>query len=70
VNLLKGGKNTLNNIDYVYCEVNRGEVYEGNAMIEDIDTFLGKYGFERVETHWPASYYTWGDALYIKGNNK
>jgi FkbM family methyltransferase len=64
--VLKGGKNTLKNIDYVYCEVNRGEVYENNAMIGDIDEYLGEYGFERVETYWPETWYKWGDALYIK----
>lgn len=64
--VLKGGKETLNNVDYVYCEVNRGEMYENNAMIGDIDEYLGEYGFERVETYWPETWYKWGDALYIK----
>ena len=64
--VLKGGTETLKKIDYVYCEVNRGEMYENNAMVEDIDEFLGTYGFERVETHWPETWYKWGDALYIK----
>lgn len=64
--VFRGGSETLNKIDYVYCEVNRGEMYEGNAMIDDIDEYLGTYGFERVETHWPTEWYKWGDALYIK----
>ena len=64
--VFKGGKKTLEKIDYIYCEVNRDEVYEGNAMVEDLDEFLSSYGFERVETKWPETYYTWGDALYIK----
>ena len=64
--VFKGGKKTLEKIDYIYCEVNRDEVYEGNAMVEDMDEFLDAYGFERVETKWPETYYTWGDALYIK----
>jgi len=64
--VLKGGKETLKNIDYVYCEVNRGEMYESNAMIDDIDEYLSDYGFERVETYWPETWYKWGDALYIK----
>ncbi len=63
--VLKGASQTLNNIDYIYCEVNRDEVYEGNARVEEIDEFLSTYGFKRVETQW---YYTevWGDALYMK----
>ena len=35
-------------------------------MVEDLDEFLSTYGFERVETEWPETYYSWGDALYIK----
>jgi FkbM family methyltransferase len=63
--VLKGASQTLHNIDYIYCEVNRDEVYEGNARVEEIDEFLSTYGFKRVETQW---YYTevWGDALYMK----
>lgn len=67
--VLKGASKTLDNIDYIYCEVNCDEVYEGNARVEEIDEFLLKYGFNRVETQW---YYTgvWGDALYIKDKSK
>jgi FkbM family methyltransferase len=63
--VFKGASQTLHNIDYIYCEVNRDEVYEGNARVEEIDEFLSTYGFKRVETQW---YYTevWGDALYMK----
>jgi FkbM family methyltransferase len=68
--VFKGAVETLKNIDYIYCEVNRGEMYEGNPLIEDIDQFLGKYGFERVETHWPETWYKWGDALYIKNKGE
>lgn len=64
--VFKGAKKTLKNIDYIYCEVNRGEMYEKNPMIEDIDQYLFNFGFERVETHWPETWYKWGDALYIK----
>jgi FkbM family methyltransferase len=63
--VLKGATKTLNDIKYIYCEVNRDEVYENNAYIEDIDKFLLLHRFNRVETQW---YYTevWGDAFYIK----
>lgn len=62
--VLKGGVQTLKNIDYVYCEVNRDEVYENNAYVEEIDEFLASYNMERVETNWQGD--IWGDALYIK----
>lgn len=66
--VLKGGVKTLENVDYVYCEVNRDEVYENNAYIEEIDEFLSKYNMTRVETDWQGD--TWGDALYIRDFNK
>tara|TARA_X000000368_G_scaffold372525_1_gene322925 strand:- start:42 stop:659 length:618 start_codon:yes stop_codon:yes gene_type:complete len=62
--VLKGGTKTLEKVKYVYCEVNRDEVYENNAMVEEIDEFLADYGMERVETNWAGD--IWGDALYIK----
>ena len=63
--VLKGAEKTLENIDYLYCEVNRNEIYEGNAHIEEIDEYLSNYKMRRVETSW---WYDcdWGDALYIK----
>lgn len=64
--VLKGGENTLKYIDYVYCEVNRDEVYENNALIEDLDEYLQRYDIIRVETDWSGG--TWGDALYIKSH--
>lgn len=63
--VLKGAEKTLEYIDYLYCEVNRNEVYEGNAYIGEIDDYLSNYKMRRVETSW---WYDgpWGDALYIK----
>lgn len=62
--VLMGAVKTLEKIDYVYCEVNRDEVYEENAFVEEIDKFLKFYNMDRVETDWIGD--IWGDALYIK----
>ena len=62
--VLKGGAETLKHVDYVYCEINRDELYEGNAFVEDLDVFLAEYDMERVETDWSGT--LWGDALYIR----
>ena len=62
--VLKGGTKVLEQVNYVYCEVNRDEVYENNAYVEEIDEFLADYGMERIETDWAGD--IWGDALYIK----
>ena len=64
--VLKGGSETLKHIDYVYCEVNRDEVYEDNAYIEQLDEFISVYNMERVETYWQGG--IWGDALYVRNS--
>lgn len=64
--VLKGARETLQQINYVYCEINRDEIYEGCAKVWELDAFLGEYGFIRVETSWAGG--TWGDAIYIKNN--
>jgi FkbM family methyltransferase len=62
--VFKGGSEYLHSIDYVMTEVNRAELYKGCARVEQLDEFLGAYGFDRVETTWDGV--TWGDAFYIK----
>jgi len=62
--VLRGAKKTLQKINYVYTEVNNTEVYENNALIEEIDEFLKDYNMIRVETDWMGV--TWGDAFYIR----
>jgi FkbM family methyltransferase len=62
--VLRGGTKVLGQVDYVYCEVNRDEVYEGNAYVEQLDEFLSQYNMKRVETEWAGK--IWGDALYIR----
>jgi FkbM family methyltransferase len=63
--VFKGAKKTLENIDYIMSEVNRDEVYKDCPMVEDLDSFLSDYNFSRVETTWDGG--TWGDAFYVKG---
>lgn len=62
--VFKGAIETLNHIDYVMSEVNRDEVYTECARVEEIDEFLGEYGFVRTTTNWAGD--IWGDALYVK----
>lgn len=61
---LKGLGYFLSKIDYIYTEVNTGEVYEGNSLLSDLDLFLEKEGFQRVETFLTPC--EWGDAFYIR----
>ena len=63
--VFKGGINTISRqIDYIYSEVNRDELYEGCPMVEELDAFLSDSGFVRVICDWVGG--TWGDALYMK----
>lgn len=65
LNALKGMKDYLVNIDYIYSEVNSAYVYENCNLINELDDFLANYGFKRVETEW-VNGCNWGDAFYIK----
>lgn len=50
------------NIRAVYTEVNFEYVYKGCCLVQELDEYLGQFGFKRVATAAPER--TWGDALY------
>lgn len=61
--VFRGATNTLKNIDYIYTEVNRNEVYKGCIKVDELDELLSDY--KRAETgEWVNK--SWTDALYIK----
>jgi hypothetical protein len=62
--VLKGGQEILNNIDYIITEVNRKELYKACVLVDELDSFLENYNMIRVETDWVGD--SWGDAFYIK----
>jgi FkbM family methyltransferase len=61
---LKGFGNLLENINFIYLEVNTNSLYKNCALINEIDDYLSQFNFIRVETK--ITEYEWGDALYIK----
>lgn len=61
--VLKGGQQILNQIDFVYSEVNREDVYNDCCRVEELDEFLLQYRLQRVETCWCG---IWGDAFYAR----
>ncbi len=65
--VLKGGDKTLRKIDYIYSEITREELYEGNVMVNELDEFLFAYNFLRIYTEWWGDGYD-GNALYVKKN--
>lgn len=52
----------LEEITGIYTEVNFEEVYQGCALIGQLDDFLGARGFTRLLTHDTGQ--GWGDAFY------
>jgi FkbM family methyltransferase len=65
--VLKGFGSNLSKMQYIYTEVNAGEVYKNCSKIDEIDDYLLKFNFERVETYFTPE--EWGDALYVKKND-
>lgn len=61
---LKGLADYLNRFKYLYLEVNKEHLYKEGALIGELDEYLTKFGFKRVETI--MTEYQWGDAFYIK----
>lgn len=64
---LKGMGVLLTHFEYIYTEVNREYVYDNCSLISDVDDYLSKFNFKRVETLWTDA--GWGDALYVKPKN-
>jgi FkbM family methyltransferase len=62
---LKGLELILHEVNWIYTEVNRKEVYVGCATIDELDNYLGPQGFNRIATRWVFRK-DWGDALYVR----
>ncbi len=61
---LKGGVNALRSADVVYTEVNTESVYQGCALLGELDEFLAAHGFTRVALKLVEQ--GWGDAMYVR----
>jgi FkbM family methyltransferase len=61
---LIGAGDILNTVDYIYIEVNTKEIYENCALLDDIDSYLGKFNFVRKNIL--MTQHGWGDAFYVK----
>ena len=62
LNALKSLGNRLNDIDWIYTEVNSRTLYKNCTLLDELDLFLLKRGFRRVELYMTDWY--WGDAVY------
>lgn len=62
---LRGARKSLPNLDYIYTEVSTGYVYQGGALMKEIDSFL-KPEFKRVVTNLGMHRGKHGDAFYLR----
>lgn len=67
LNVLQGIGDRLVECQAVYCEVNTRELYQGAPLLSDIDKYMEKLGFSRVDII-VLRRFGWGDALYLKKN--
>lgn len=66
---LKGLGSRIHHVKWIYSEVNKRSVYDGCAIIGELDNYLEQFSFTRVATRW--AYKTgWGDALWIKRSER
>jgi len=66
---LKSLGTLINQINYVYCEVNKTEVYKGIALFDEVNEWLTDKGFEFKEAVWVKNHIgqdAWGDGFWIR----
>jgi FkbM family methyltransferase len=66
---LIGCGDLLQDVKYIYSEVNKVSVYRNCTMVWDLDEYLSNIGFRRILTSWHEND-GWGDAMYMKSDSK
>jgi len=64
LDVLNGFSKNISKLNYIYTEINTGEVYKNCSKLNELDSFLNNYNFIRVETSMTNA--EWGDAFYVK----
>ena len=62
--VLKGFGALLGHFNALYLEVNKEEVYQGCALIGEINEYVEQFGFKHTRERMERG--KWGDALYLK----
>ena len=65
LNAIKSLGRLINNLDYIFVEVNRKKVYIDCTQVSELDEFILYHGFKRRNTRWYILQ-GWGDALYVR----
>ncbi len=63
--ILKGGKNSLNKIDYIVSELSIKQLYKNAPKLDQIQNFLQQHGFTLVAAEINRTV-GWGDGLFIR----
>ena len=61
---LKGAGDILDDVDYIYIEVNTKELYENCALLDEVEAYLHTFNFKRQTIY--MTEHGWGDAFYVK----
>ena len=64
LNAIKSMEKYLNEVDYIYTEINIKHLYKNCPLLDEIDEYLDKHDFKRVEINLTS--HGWGDAFYIR----
>ncbi|OOY96166.1 FkbM family methyltransferase [Solemya velum gill symbiont] len=64
--VLKGASSTLKQIDYIFCEVSYGGLYEGDYSLEELQGFLMKNDYRLCWLSIKRE--GWGDALFVRSH--
>jgi FkbM family methyltransferase len=71
--VLRGADKTLEQLAYIYTEINVDELYLGCARFDELTAFLATRGFDLVEhklagdpVRTMSNWVGWGDALYVR----
>ena len=62
---IEGLGERVKDVNWIFTEVNRKELYQGCSLVEDLDGYLRNLGFSRYFTAWDKRA-GWGDALYVR----
>lgn len=57
----------INQVNWIYTEVSKKELYKGSTLFEELNAQLHHLGFQRVFTAWDRKA-GWGDALYARAS--
>lgn len=63
---LKGMDDYIDQLDYIYIEVNTKELYTNCDLLPNVDAFLVQKGFNQVAIK--MTQHGWGDAFYVRNN--